>query len=373
MKSIKGYIFLCLIGLSLIAKVSYALPFEIIPNGELPTSIVSGEQVPASYIVTNNTGSKRAGNFVKYLPPHVTQVTTGVGACGETFTLTAHNTPNDHCTLNLLVSGPVNANDPNPHHHLFVCFPGGATCAGTNSPLNVELINPILYGVTGEDGTTQHTLFNVDPNSGNATQIMPLSQNTCCGHVISSDGMSLYHWNGHNNPNQIFEKIDLQTLTTTAIPLTGFAIGEPNGAVFFNGAFLYADYEEQFSSLTVNGFATQLGNTDGRIRGMACWEHRVYGVNPFDNELFEVNPANGTKLSTTTITLAGLTVQGAVGLTVNPGSGTFYALLKVAGSEPRKLVTIDVNTGVATLIGDADDGTGLKFSSIAFNPTNPNC
>ena len=106
---------------------------------------------------------------------------------------------------------------------------------------------------------------------------------------------------------------------------------------------------------------------------MACFNHRVYGVDPRDPNLFEINPANGNTLSSTTITLSGFDVEGAVGLTVNPGTGTFYALLKVSGSDPRKLVTIDVTTGVSTLIGDADNGDGLKFSSIAFNPADPNC
>ena len=81
------------------------------------------------------------GNFIRYLPPNVTQIVADNSypdLCTSSFTLQPKNTPGDSCTLQLLISGVVNANDPNPAHHLFACFPGGKTCAGTLYPLNVE-------------------------------------------------------------------------------------------------------------------------------------------------------------------------------------------------------------------------------------------
>ena len=190
MRFIKGFIFICLMGLLLAGNTAFALPFSVVPNGPLPTIVSSGQTVPASYLVTNNTASTRSGNFVKYLPPNVVQDTSGIGACGSTFTLTAKNTKTDHCLLNLLVSGPVDANDPNPHHHLFVCFPGGATCAGTNSPLNVSSLTSLLYGVSGNDGASpQIPCFQLDPQTGFATEIMSLTDGICCGHIISSDAL----------------------------------------------------------------------------------------------------------------------------------------------------------------------------------------
>lgn len=118
----------------------YALPFNIFPAAPLPTQISPGETLKAFYTVQNNTASTRNGNFVKYLPPNVTQITSDPSIsnlCGTTFNLTKRGTPGDSCTLELLITGIVNASDPDPHHHLFVCFPGGANCAGTQSPLNV--------------------------------------------------------------------------------------------------------------------------------------------------------------------------------------------------------------------------------------------
>jgi hypothetical protein len=137
----------CLLMLSCMTMASYALPFNIVPlaGTVLPTTVLPGQVVTAYYTVINQTASTRVSNFVKYLPPNVTQVTTNpsvTGLCGSTFTLSANGTPGSACTLMLNITGPVNANDPDPHHHLFVCFPGGISCAGTNYPLNLTVQTP---------------------------------------------------------------------------------------------------------------------------------------------------------------------------------------------------------------------------------------
>lgn len=114
------------------SMTSYALPFNIIPQGKLPTTIFKGETANASYTVTNNTRATRVNNFVKSLPPNVTQVTdpTDPTVCGSTFDLGPNGSINQSCTLKLKVSGEVNRADPNSQHHLFICLPGGKTCAG---------------------------------------------------------------------------------------------------------------------------------------------------------------------------------------------------------------------------------------------------
>jgi 6-phosphogluconolactonase (cycloisomerase 2 family) len=50
----------------------------------------------------------------------------------------------DSCILKLTVSGAVDANDPDPTHHLFVCRQGGASCAGTQYPLNVTMSSALV-------------------------------------------------------------------------------------------------------------------------------------------------------------------------------------------------------------------------------------
>lgn len=125
--------------------------FNIVPKAgtTLPTTVFPNSTATAFYTVTNNTLEQRNSNYVKYLPPNVEQVTSGgvyPNTCGTTFNLSPLGTAGDSCTLQLTVFGPVNGADPNPHDHLFVCFPGGITCAGTNYGLNVNVIS--LVSVT---------------------------------------------------------------------------------------------------------------------------------------------------------------------------------------------------------------------------------
>jgi exosortase sorting signal-containing protein len=74
----------------------------------------------------------------------------------------------------------------------------------------------------------------------------------------------------------------------------------------------------------------------------------------------------GAFLTTTEITLAGETVNGCTGMAKDPTTGTCWMILNITEPEttnPRVLVTVDEETGVATLIGD----TGNAFSTIAFD------
>ena len=96
----------------------------------------------------------------------------------------------------------------------------------------------------------------------------------------------------------------------------------------------------------------------------------------------KINPDTGATISSVVITLdasfpEGLTINGGTGIDFNPADGKVYALLKLSddpdsgfgggsgGGLTRHLVTIDLQTGVATLVGD----TGVKkIASLTFNP-----
>lgn len=139
--------------LLLLTQMAFALPFAITPKAgtSFPTKVPAGGAVTAYYTVQNNDGVTRSNNFVKYLPPNVAQVVSGAtfpDTCGFYFTLQPAGSPGSSCTLQLSITGAVNANDPHPHHHLFVCFPGGITCAGTNYPLNVTVGAGLLASIT---------------------------------------------------------------------------------------------------------------------------------------------------------------------------------------------------------------------------------
>lgn len=151
------------------SPIAYTAVFSIVPKAgtSLPTQVTIGGSVKALYTITNTTSQYHAGNYIKYLPPNTTHVTVDpayLDLCGATFQLASKAS----CTLELNVTGSVNANDPNPRHHLFACLGGCVTCcAGTYFPLNVKLINPIYTAIfdAGSSGT-RLSFYSVIPGNG---------------------------------------------------------------------------------------------------------------------------------------------------------------------------------------------------------------
>ncbi|MGI9101913.1 MAG: hypothetical protein ACR2IF_05665 [Terriglobales bacterium] len=93
----------------------------------------------------------------------------------------------------------------------------------------------------------------------------------------------------------------------------------------------------------------------------------VYVVYNSSAELTALDPVTWTETSSVTMTLAGRTVVNATGMARHPLTGDLYVLLGLNGQGPRELVTVNPQTGAATDIGPADDGSGLlKFADIAF-------
>ncbi len=88
----------------------------------------------------------------------------------------------------------------------------------------------------------------------------------------------------------------------------------------------------------------------------------VLSIEPKDNFIHKINPNTGTTISSVEISLAGESVEGGTGIAHNPADGKIYALLKV-GSDDRQLVTINLQTGVASLVGDTES----KVASLTFN------
>src|SRR5258708_4324302 len=116
----KIVLFNCLLIITVLSQACFALPFSITVKAgtRLPTFVARGSSAIAYYTVRNNTNTIRIDNFVKYLPPHVTQTLTDVtfsDPCDINFTLAPKGQPGDRCTLQLQIDGAVNANDPNPH------------------------------------------------------------------------------------------------------------------------------------------------------------------------------------------------------------------------------------------------------------------
>jgi hypothetical protein len=156
-----------------VSPTLFALPFSITPltNSPFPTFVSSGAITYASYVVRNNTNRQRNHNYIKYLPPNVTALNSG---CLIDFNLA----PGQECILNLLIKGSVNANDQDPHHHLFICFQGGKTCAGTARPLNVSMISGVGYSALSSIAVYQNGVYTAGLNTNNSTEIWQSQNNS---------------------------------------------------------------------------------------------------------------------------------------------------------------------------------------------------
>ncbi len=164
-----------------LSTMSYGVAYNVVPKAGtiLPTQLVLGTTATALYTVTNNTRRTLPAGFVKYLPPNVSQVPADANypdLCGAKFTLL----PGASCTLELTVSGAVNPQDPDPHHHLFVCSPNVPACAGTNEPLNVKALKPTVKGVVQSGNVSATPLVNASVTiyRANSTSSIPIGNAT---------------------------------------------------------------------------------------------------------------------------------------------------------------------------------------------------
>jgi len=137
----------------------FALPLVIVPKEgtTLPTQMTPGYNVNAYYTIINTSASTLNDLYVKYLPTNVSQVTTNgdyPDTCGATFSLN----PGESCTLQLLISGPVDGISGSSNNKLFVCLPGGKTCSGTAFPLRVSIAPWLPLSVSYEIGYTANVI-----------------------------------------------------------------------------------------------------------------------------------------------------------------------------------------------------------------------
>ena len=89
----------------------------------------------------------------------------------------------------------------------------------------------------------------------------------------------------------------------------------------------------------------------------------VWGASPFQDSLWSVDTLNGwAVVNRLAPSLAGFTITGINSLAFDPCEFKTYAILKLSGFTTRHLATIDLPTGVCTLIGNLGD----KFSSLTF-------
>lgn len=117
----------------------------------------------------------------------------------------------------------------------------------------------------------------------------------------------------------------------------------------------------------VGGRAELIGPMDHVSKGIAVitGQQKVLTISRDDDLLRELDVSTALTLGSVALTLPGRTVNGGTGLALNPANSELFGLLKLAGQTGRELVTIDMDTGACSSIGN----TGAKFASIAFTST----
>lgn len=397
-----AYLILFIAGL-ITSTGSYALPFSITPTvgTSLPTEVIPGQSVTALYTVTNNTNSVRSGNYVKYLPPNVTQVATDSqysDLCGSTFTLNPRGTAGSSCTLELSISGSVNPNDPNPHGHLFVCFPSGITCAGTPSPLNVSTFTPST--------PTRAYVSNYSSNSVSfcslsaSTGKLNLCQDSGVGAIFqtpigiefNSDNTRLYvtNFNGSSGTTVSFCSINV----TTGI-LSGCADVDGDGSAVFSGP-LDVRFDDSFTQVYVSNLANNtvslcsVNSSTGKFSACATTGNSFttpagISLNRAGTRAYVSNDASATTVSLcsrnlTTGTLSGCVNADGDGSAVfaGPSSAIFNAaetrvyITNNDGGTGTTVTLCSVNLITGKLSNCQGSGAGAIFLSPAFSELNSN-
>lgn len=215
----------------------------------------------------------------------------------------------------------------------------------------------LLYAVTGDRGTSPHTLFTLDPVTLAETQVAALG--SCCGEAIVGKGTDIYRITG-----SAFSRVDSATFGITNVPLSQGM--DEVGAITADGDGFLVGSTHQRTAYRISGGTVSLAFSLGfLVRGLAFnTAHTVlYGVSKSDATIRTLNPATGALVSSVTATSTVSTINGFVGLATNPSTGVLYGLLKQGGG--RRLATIDPVTGVTTDLGNTNLN-GKWFASIAF-------
>ena len=308
-----------------------------------------------------------------------------------------YGTAGDSCTLELTVFGAINGNDPNPHHHLFVCFTGGITCAGTLFPLNVSTITPSpsnrVY-VSNYDANTV-SLCSVNASTGK----LILCQDSGVGAVFSTPidisfnpaRTLLYAGNFNNSAGTTVQAC---TVNMSTGALSGCANVDGDGSAVFNGpshvAFNASGTKAYVSNLasgiislcSVNpstGMLTDCGNTGSGFSFPVELKFTTGGTRAYVGDdassmtvsLCSVNTATGELIGCANADGDGSAVfMGAAFLAFNADESRIYVSDNNSGTGTT-VTLCAVNLVTGKLSSCQDSGAGAIFNSPASVNLNP--
>ena len=374
----------CCFLMALTIANAHASLFNIVPKAGTTLPTESGTK--AYYTVTNTTGSTKTNIYVRYLPPNVTQVfnSTAPGICGQSFTLA----PSASCTLELNVNGPVNANDPNPRHHLFVCLAGCIPCcAGTLFPLSVGdtaaptvlsiAITPIT--VTLPIGATQQyiaTAFLSNGTSRDITSSVTWSSSNASIASIDNNGLLTANANGPFSVTATYTDASgtfSATGTGTVLSVVSLTISPPN-------ITLPIAATQQYTAI-----ATLSDGSTSDVTASTVWSSSSPATAGIDaNGLLTAN-MNGpftitgsyTNISGTFFDNATGTVVSVVSLAVTPANATltvgetqqYTAIATLSDGSTIDVTTSSTWSSSHPTIGSIDSNTGLLTANASGSYT----
>lgn len=228
----------------------------------------------------------------------------------------------------------------------------------------------VLYGVTGDGAATPESLFVINQSDATSTFFMALG-NGDDGEAIAynpNDGL-LYHASGISDGDRFWEAINLNTKTIVlSTQFTGVNVDDETLAITYNpntGRLLAVDRDDEFFDVTPLGVATDIGDVEGNLKGLAFVGATLYGAEAFTSDLHVIDPTDGSTLLTVSITLPGFEVLGLNGLATDPDTGELWGVVRAFSEETgtgRYLAVIDPVTGLAASVGLLGD----NFAGIAF-------
>ena len=234
----------------------------------------------------------------------------------------------------------------------------------------------VLYAVSGDGATPASSLYTLDTNTGAPNLVGALGNGDGGeGIAFQSDGAFLHHTSGATDGTEFLETVNPDDLALGPNLAPSATYGPDAAGEIFAigwyaplGVFLASDIDFNFYHVTPGGQFTRVGNSGTAMRGFAVVGAQVFGVSPFSQQLYEVDPSDGAVLATLPLTVGGVGTTGN-GLARHPDTGVVYAIVKnpSAPSGGRLLATLDITTGQATSIGN----TGLKLAGIAFRTHSP--
>ena len=315
------------------------------------------------------------------------------GACGAVVTYTVSGT--DNCGMvTVTQTGGLASGDLFPVGTTTNTFDitdecgNTSTCSFTVTVNDTEAPTAVCQDITVQlDATGNATIVPADVDGGSVdncgvdsisflsggagltiNQILTLG-NGSDGEAIAfnpSNGL-MYHASGLGDGSEYFETVDLNTLTVGPNLFPGNT-GLPNeifGMAWYpplNG-FIAMDINSNIFLIDSAGATTLLSNFETNLRGLAVVGTRVFGVDPFGANIYELDPNTGATLNSVPVVIDGTPItSGSTGLTTHPITGEVYIIFK-SGGPNRSLGIIDPETGIGTDLGN----TFQRFSGISFD------